>query len=77
MIDIKAEDKLQELLGRHPSLLDKFRNDATVYAWFKQYSLGRCTLEELLVGTICWLADEKKKLFDEVVEMHQRYGSNK
>ena len=77
MIDAKAERELEEIMSRHPTLLEKFRNDATVYAWFQQYRHGRCTLEELLIGTICWLADEKKKLFDEVVEMHQRYGSNK
>jgi hypothetical protein len=55
--------------AEHPALLEAFKNDATVYAWFQQELHGRCTLEEAYIGIIINLVAEKKKLFDEVVEL--------
>lgn len=65
---------VNQLLSGHPSLRDLSKNDATIYAWFKQASLGRCTVEEALVGALVWVAQEKQKYFDEIVELNMKHG---
>jgi hypothetical protein len=73
----KQNKELQDVFFNHPSLRDAFHNDATVYAWLQQYLHDRCTLEEAFIGIIIHLAQEKKKMFDEVVKLSQMTVSPK
>lgn len=66
---------LQEFYAEHPALYELTKKDATVYAWFKQCELGRCTIEEALTGAVVYLAQEKNKYFDELVQYGMIYGS--
>lgn len=63
-----ANIAVQELFSEHSALAELFKNEVTVYAWFKQAMAGHCTVEEALVGAVVHLAQEKQKYFDELIE---------
>jgi hypothetical protein len=65
---------LRELFRDHDLLGVVGREDATVYAWMKQFEHDRCTLNEMFIGIIIGLTAEKKKYFEEVVKLNMKYG---
>lgn len=69
MLDDPNVRKLEELFSEHWELKKAFNNEATVYAWFKQYQYGRCTLEEAFIGIIVHLTKEKKAYFDQAAKL--------
>lgn len=73
----KQNKVLSDIFTEHPSLKEAFQNDATVYAWLQQYLHDRCTLEDAWIGIIVHLVQEKKKLFDEVIDLHSKVAAPK
>lgn len=68
--------ELDRLYHEHPTLHELTLNDADVYAWFRMCALGRCTVEETLIGALVHVQAAKERLFkqlmDEKLRQHDR-----
>lgn len=63
--NMNEESKLAQLLQEHPELAKLSTSDADIYAWLKQCEMGRCTVEEALIGALVHMAASKAKLNDQ------------
>lgn len=71
--------EMDRLFREHPTLYQTFKNNVEVYSWLKMASMGKCTIEEALIGALVRLADTNQKQFDEIVKIkyRQEYGDAK
>lgn len=64
--------ELDRIFTGHSMLHQSAKDNAEVYAWLKMAAMGKCTVEEALIGALVRLADTNQKQFDEIVAIKYR-----
>lgn len=67
---------IDRIFTEHPTLHQLTKDNAEVYAWFKQAARGACTVEEALVGIVVRLCDTNQKQFDEIIKLNMKESRN-